>query len=85
VNGDDPEAVCMVAQLALEFREKFHRDVFIDMYCFRRRGHNETDEPAFTQPILYKKIAAHPLVSAVYTDRLVAASTITSAALPRVL
>lgn len=79
VNGDDPEAVCMVAQLALEFREKFHRDVFIDMYCFRRRGHNETDEPAFTQPILYKKIAAHPLVSAVYTDRLVAASTITSA------
>jgi 2-oxoglutarate dehydrogenase E1 component len=79
VNGDDPEAVCMVSQLALEFREQFHRDVFIDMYCFRRRGHNETDEPAFTQPILYKKIAEHPLVSAIYTGQLVGAGTITAA------
>jgi len=79
VNGDDPEAVCMVAQLALEFRVKFHRDVFIDMYCFRRHGHNETDEPAFTQPTLYKKIAAHALVSALYTAQLVAAQTITAA------
>ena len=79
VNGDDPEAVCMVSQLALEFREQFHRDVFIDMYCFRRRGHNETDEPAFTQPILYKKIAEHPLVSAIYTEHLVGAGTITTA------
>ncbi len=79
VNGDDAEAVCMVSQLALEFREKFHRDVFIDMYCFRRHGHNETDEPAFTQPTLYKKIAAHELVSAIYTKQLVSASTITAA------
>jgi len=79
VNGDDAEAVCMVSQLALEFREKFHRDVFIDMYCFRRHGHNETDEPAFTQPTLYKKIAAHALVSAIYTQQLVAASAITAA------
>ena len=79
VNGDDAEAVCMVAQLALEFRVKFHRDVFIDMYCFRRHGHNETDEPAFTQPTLYKKIAAHALVSALYTDQLVATQTITAA------
>jgi 2-oxoglutarate dehydrogenase E1 component len=79
VNGDDAEAVCMVSQLALEFRAKFHRDVFIDMYCFRRHGHNETDEPAFTQPTLYKKIAAHALVSAIYTERLVAAQTITAA------
>ena len=78
VNGDDAEAVCMVSQLALEFREKFHRDVFIDMYCFRRHGHNETDEPAFTQPTLYKKIATHELVSAIYTQQLVAASTITA-------
>ncbi len=69
----------MVAQLALAFRAKWARDVVIDMYCYRKHGHNETDEPAFTQPILYKKIAAHPLVSAVYTDRLVTASTITSA------
>ena len=79
VNGDDPEAVCMVSQLALEFRERFHRDVFIDMYCFRRHGHNETDEPAFTQPLLYKKIAAQPLVSAIYTKQLVGATTITAA------
>jgi 2-oxoglutarate dehydrogenase E1 component len=79
VNGDDPEAVCMVAQLALDFRVQFHRDVFIDMYCFRRHGHNETDEPAFTQPTLYKKIAAHTLVSAIYTEQLVSAGTITAA------
>ncbi len=79
VNGDDPEAVCMVSQLALEFRAQFHRDVFIDMYCFRRHGHNETDEPAFTQPLLYKKIAAQPLVSATYTQQLVGATTITAA------
>ena len=72
VNGDDPEAVCMVAQLALEFRVAWKRDVFIDMVCFRRQGHNETDEPSFTQPTLYRKIAGHPLVSAIYTEKLVA-------------
>lgn len=79
VNGDDPESVCMVAQLALEFREKFHRDVVIDMYCYRKHGHNETDEPAFTQPLLYKKIATHPQVSAVLSQRLIAEGTITAA------
>jgi 2-oxoglutarate dehydrogenase E1 component len=79
VNGDDPEAVCMVAQLALDFRVRWKRDVFIDMYCFRRHGHNETDEPSFTQPMLYKKIAAHPLVSALYTEKLVADGTISTA------
>ncbi len=79
VNGDDPESVCMVAQLCLEFREKFARDVVIDMYCYRKHGHNETDEPAFTQPLLYKKIATHPQVSAVLSKQLVAEGTITEA------
>ncbi len=79
VNGDDPEAVCMVAQLSLAFREKFGRDVVIDMYCYRKHGHNETDEPAFTQPLLYKKIAAHPQVSAVLSKRLIEEGAITAA------
>ncbi|HWA24583.1 MAG TPA: 2-oxoglutarate dehydrogenase E1 component [Lacunisphaera sp.] len=77
VNGDDPEAVCMVAQLAVDFRVQFKRDVFIDMYCYRKHGHNETDEPSFTQPMLYRKIAAHKLVSAIYTRQLIEAGTIT--------
>jgi len=79
VNGDDPEAVCMVAQLALEFRDQWHRDVVIDMYCYRKHGHNETDEPAFTQPLLYRKIAGHPQVSTVLSRKLVAEGTITAA------
>ncbi len=79
VNGDDPEAVCMIAQLAVDFRVQFKRDVFIDMYCYRKHGHNETDEPSFTQPMLYRKIAAHKLVSAIYTRDLVNAGTITDA------
>jgi 2-oxoglutarate dehydrogenase E1 component len=79
VNGDDPEAVCMVAQLALEFRVKWKRDVFIDMYCYRKHGHNETDEPSFTQPKLYQTIAAHPLVSAIYTKQLVDEGSVTTA------
>jgi 2-oxoglutarate dehydrogenase E1 component len=78
VNGDDPESVCMVAQLGLEFREQFGRDVVIDMYCYRKHGHNETDEPAFTQPLLYQKIAAHPQVSAVLSKQLIAEGTITA-------
>ncbi len=78
VNGDDPEAVCMVSQLALDFRVRWKRDVFIDMYCFRRQGHNEADEPSFTQPMLYRTIAGHPMVSAIYTDKLVGEGSITS-------
>ena len=69
----------MVAQLAVDFRVKFKRDVFVDMYCYRKHGHNETDEPAFTQPTLYKKIAAHEQVSAIYTKQLVAEGSITPA------
>jgi 2-oxoglutarate dehydrogenase E1 component len=78
VNGDDPEAVCMASQLAVDFRVRWKRDVFVDMYCFRRQGHSETDEPSFTQPLLYRKIAAHPLVSVRYTRKLVGEGVLTS-------
>jgi len=70
VNGDDPLSVVMVTELALEFRQKFKRDVVIDMYCYRKHGHNETDEPAFTQPTLYQEIRAHSKVSQILIDQL---------------
>jgi 2-oxoglutarate dehydrogenase E1 component len=70
VNGDDPLAVAFVAQTALEFRQCFGADVVVDMYCYRRYGHNETDEPSFTQPKLYKKIQSHPAVTKIFKDRL---------------
>jgi 2-oxoglutarate dehydrogenase E1 component len=70
VNGDDPEAVCFVAGIAVEFRQQFGRDVIIDMYCYRRYGHNEGDEPSFTQPDLYAQIAVHPSVATLYTRKL---------------
>jgi len=79
VNGDDSEAVCYVAELALNFRQKFQRDVVIDMVCYRRHGHNESDEPAFTQPILYRRIAAHPLPSGILSKKLITEGTITAA------
>ncbi len=79
VNGDDAEAVCYVAQLALEFRVRFRRDVVIDMYCYRKHGHNESDEPAFTQPVLYKTIATHAQVSAIYTEQLNREGSVTTA------
>ena len=70
VNGDDVEAVVYVCKLAMEFRQKFHRDVFIDVLCYRKYGHNEGDEPRFTQPLLYKAIAAHPNPREIYTQQL---------------
>jgi 2-oxoglutarate dehydrogenase E1 component len=70
VNGDDPEAVTFACKLAIEFRQRFHRDIVIDMWCYRRFGHNEGDEPGFTQPLMYKNIRQHPAVSAVYAKRL---------------
>ena len=79
VNGDDAEAVCHVTLLALEFRLKYQRDVVIDMYCYRKHGHNESDEQAFTQPTLYKKIGAQPLISSIYARRLIAEGTLTQA------
>ena len=72
VNGDDPEAVTFACKVAIEFRQKFRRDVVIDMWCYRRFGHNEGDEPSFTQPLMYAKIKQHPPVSEVYAKRLAA-------------
>jgi 2-oxoglutarate dehydrogenase E1 component len=70
VNGDDVEAVAMVARIALDYRMTFHKDVVIDMVCFRRLGHNEQDEPFVTQPLMYKKIAQHPGTRRLYADKL---------------
>ncbi|MEQ6470985.1 2-oxoglutarate dehydrogenase E1 component [Comamonas sp. wu1-DMT] len=70
VNGDDPEAVCLAMQLALEFRMEFSKDVVVDIICFRKLGHNEQDTPALTQPLMYKKIAAHPGTRKLYADKL---------------
>jgi 2-oxoglutarate dehydrogenase E1 component len=72
VNGDDPEAVLFVTQLAMEFRQKFHKDVVIDIVCFRKLGHNEQDEPFVTQPLMYKKISQHPGTRKLYADKLLA-------------
>lgn len=77
VNGDDPEATMLVTKLALEFRMKFNEDVFIDVFGYRRLGHNEADEPAFTQPIMYKTIRSHPSVKEIYTKKLLSEKVIT--------
>ena len=72
VNGDDPEAVVHAAKVATEFRQKFQKDVVIDIFCYRRFGHNEGDEPMFTNPVMYKKIKKQKTTLSLYTDRLVA-------------
>ena len=71
VNGDDPEAVVFCVKLAVEFRQKFQRDIFVDMVCYRRHGHNESDEPKFTQPSLYNIISRHPNPREVYNKKLI--------------
>jgi 2-oxoglutarate dehydrogenase E1 component len=76
VNGDDPEAVTFACKMAIEFRQKFHRDIVIDMWCYRRFGHNEGDEPSFTQPLMYKTIKTHQGVGAIYAARLAAEGVI---------
>ncbi len=79
VNGDDPEASVHVARIAIEFRQQFKKDIVIDMFCYRRFGHNEGDEPAFTQPLMYKQIAAHPSTRALYAERLIRDGVMTQA------
>ncbi len=79
VNGEDPEAVAQVINLAMDFRKEFQQDVFIDMYCFRRRGHNEGDEPQFTQPLMYQTIERRKTVRESYLDRLLALGGMTRA------
>ena len=78
VNGDDPEAVVHVCRLATEFRNKFKEDVVVDMFCYRRSGHNEADEPSFTQPLMYQAIKKHPTTVKIYQKRLLKENTINS-------
>ncbi|MGB6085478.1 2-oxoglutarate dehydrogenase E1 component, partial [Parvibaculum sp.] len=78
VNGDDPEAVVHAAKIATEFRQRFNRPVVIDMFCYRRFGHNEGDDPSMTQPLMYEKIKDHPTTLQIYTSRLVEAGLITA-------
>ncbi len=77
VNGDDPEAVVFAAKVATEYRQKFAKPVVIDMFCYRRFGHNEGDEPAFTQPLMYQKIRSHPSTLDIYAKKLIAEQVVT--------
>jgi 2-oxoglutarate dehydrogenase E1 component len=79
VNGDDPEAVVFAAKVATEYRQKFKKDVVVDMFCYRRFGHNEGDDPTFTQPIMYSRIRAQPSTREIYSKRLVEEGVITQA------
>jgi 2-oxoglutarate dehydrogenase E1 component len=81
VNGDDPEAVVYCARVATEFRQKFHKDVVLDIFCYRRFGHNETDEPMFTQPLMYKAVKAHASSLSIYEKQLLDEGTMTAAEL----
>jgi 2-oxoglutarate dehydrogenase E1 component len=76
-NGDDPEAVVFAAKIATEFRQKFQKPVVIDMFCYRRHGHNEGDEPMFTQPLMYKRIQSHPSTLEIYAKKLIAEGVVT--------
>jgi 2-oxoglutarate dehydrogenase E1 component len=77
-NGDDPEATVYCGHVAAEFRNKFHRDVVVDMFCYRRFGHNEGDEPSFTQPLMYRTIAKHPTTRQIYAQKLASEGVLTA-------
>ncbi len=77
VNGDDPEAVVFCAKVATEYRQRFHKPVVIDMFCYRRFGHNEGDEPAFTQPLMYRNIRSHPTTLQIYAKKLIGQGVVT--------
>jgi len=79
VNGDDPEAVVFAAKVATEYRQKFNKDAVVDMFCYRRFGHNEGDDPTFTQPIMYARIKAQPSTREIYAQRLIAEGVVTAA------
>lgn len=85
VNGDDPSAVVHAAKLAIAFRQQFNIDVFIDLWCYRRRGHNESDEPAYTQPLMYEQIAKHASVVQLYARKLLEAGDIDGAYVEQVV
>ncbi len=85
VNGDDPEAVTFATKVATEFRQKFKRDVVIDMWCYRRFGHNESDEPSFTQPLMYAEIGSHAPVSEIYAERLIKEGVIDARFVPEAI
>ena len=76
VNADDPEAVVLATQIAMDYRTEFHKDIVVDIICYRKLGHNEQDTPALTQPLMYKKIAKHPGTRKLYADKLAAQGTI---------
>ncbi len=79
VNGDDPEAVTFAAKVATEYRQKFGKDVVVDVFCYRRYGHNEGDEPSFTQPLMYKRIKDHPTTREIYSRRLISEGVVSEA------
>ncbi len=85
VNGDDPEAVILATRMVIEFRQEFHKDAVLDLFCYRRFGHNESDEPAFTQPLMYRRIDQHETTRKLYADQLVREGTLTQAEVDRVL